>query len=143
MFLLVALLVKIGIVILLWGRRCVFACRIACENKYCHSALGGVAAPSPQSPLPLFFFQDTKTHLQKTSLYILCIFIYTKNLNTETYTDVFACSIACENTSCHSALGEALRPPPNPPFRFSSFQDTKTHLHETPLCTYIYIHINK
>ena len=32
MFLPVALLVTIGIVILLWGRCCVFACSIACET---------------------------------------------------------------------------------------------------------------
>ena len=43
------------------------------------------ASVSP--PLPLFLFQDTKTHLQKTSLYILCIFIYTKNK----YRDIYRC----------------------------------------------------
>ena len=36
--------------------------------------MGGGAAPFPQSPLPLVFFQDTKTHLHWTFLYI---FIYT------------------------------------------------------------------
>ena len=74
------------------------------------------------------------------------------------YTDGFACSLAGDNRYCHSALGggaaflhaallvrinivillwgEALRPPPNPPSRFSFFQDTKTHLQNTSLYLY-------
>ena len=103
-------------------------CSIACENRSCHSALGEALRPPPNPPSR--FFCKTQRHTCKKLPYIFFyVYLYTQKINTETYTDVFACSIACENRSCHSALGEALRPPPNPPFRFSSFQDTKTHLH--------------
>ena len=46
---------------------CVLACSIACENGYCHSALGGGAAPSP-----FFWF---KSHLHYTSVHVY-IYIY-------------------------------------------------------------------
>ena len=46
---------------------------IACENKYCHSALGGGAAPCPQAPIP-FFYSSPTLHTCNTLLCMLCVF---------------------------------------------------------------------
>ena len=46
----------------------VFACSLACENRYCHSALGGGAAHYPNPPSRLSFFK-TQWHTC-LSLYI-------------------------------------------------------------------------
>ena len=89
-----------------------FACSIACENGY-HSALGGGAAPSPQSPLPLLYSSHTCN-----TLLCMCKYIYIY---------VFACSIACENRYCHSAL---------PPSRFYIQVTLAMHF---SACVYIYI----
>ena len=42
------------------------------ENRYCHSALGGGAAPSPQAPLPLFY----SSPILRACYTLLCIYIY-------------------------------------------------------------------
>ena len=97
------------------------SCSIACENRYCHSALGGGAAPSP-----LFFVQVTfAIHFSA------CVSIYIYE-----YECVFWHVALPVKTGIVILLwGEALRPPPIPP----PASLLKSHLHCTSLHVYIYM----
>ena len=96
-------------------------CSIACENRYCHSALGGGAAPSP-------FFLVQVTFAVHFSA---CVYIYIYE-----YECVFWHVALPVKTGIVILLwGEALRPPPIPP-PASLF---KSHLHYTSVHVCIYI----
>ena len=100
---------------------------VTCEKRRLHSALGGGAAPSPQSPLPLLIFKTQARKYISWGWYDDVVNMMVWMLTMTIVRSLHFCeptfswkltALHVRRDACILLSGEALRPPPNPPSRF-------------------------